>query len=387
MEVIHRMSVVLIWRSAGPYHLARAVAAAQALKPRNIRVVLVELSDQEATRDWIVDRSACGVEIRTLLKGKLDSRTPSMAPGMIQLLDELQPRCVAVAGYDRTEMRAAVRWAGSHRAVSILMSETKWDDNRRPWWKQMILRRWLRQIDAGLVSGGAAGEFLVAMGVGREKIFRHYGAVDNAYFTGGSDRLRALPRPAGIPAGDYFVASSRLIESRKNLRRLIEAHAIYRRGIPRAWPLVICGDGADRTMLEQHAQRQGDTDVIFAGFQQVDRLAAYYAFAGAFVHSAVNEAWGLVVNEAMACGLPVLVSRRCGCAYDLVHEGVNGWTFDPADPQAIAEQMRIVAALSPQQRQEMGQASRRIISRFGPEQFAQGLCDAMRHIKKSVTAR
>jgi glycosyltransferase involved in cell wall biosynthesis len=80
----------------------------------------------------------------------------------------------------------------------------------------------------------------------------------------------------------------------------------------------------------------------------------------------------LVVNEAMASGLPVLVSNRCGCAPDLVQEGVNGFTFDPYNVEQIAGLMLKVSAcdfpLS-----AFGDASRRIIADWGPERFAAGL--------------
>ena len=95
-------------------------------------------------------------------------------------------------------------------------------------------------------------------------------------------------------------------------------------------------------------------DVILAGFKQYDELPAYYGLASAFVHASTTEQWGLVVNEAMASGLPVLVSDRCGCAPDLVEDGVNGFTFDPYDVEALAGLMQRVAAMTDERRQAMG---------------------------------
>ena len=112
-------------------------------------------------------------------------------------------------------------------------------------------------------------------------------------------------------------------------------------------------------------------------FKQAQQLVDYYAHALGFIHSATNEAWGLVVNEAMACGLPVLVSRRCGCAWDLVKEGINGFTFDPHQVDEMARRMREVADLTPTARDQMGRASREVIAHFGPEAFADGLLAAM----------
>ncbi|MDX1548697.1 MAG: glycosyltransferase, partial [Rhodothermales bacterium] len=101
-------------------------------------------------------------------------------------------------------------------------------------------------------------------------------------------------------------------------------------------------------------------------------LPVYYGRAGGFVHPAHNDQWGLVVNEAMAAGLPVLVSTRAGCAQDLVHDGENGFRFDPADPAALARLLARLAAPETD-RAAMGRRSREIIARWSPERFAEGL--------------
>jgi glycosyltransferase involved in cell wall biosynthesis len=207
----------------------------------------------------------------------------------------------------------------------------------------------------------------------RERIFRQYGAVDNAYFR---EHVAALRRQRKR-GRDYFLACSRLIESRKNIARLLRAYAGYRAASTAAWDLVICGDGCDRGAYEELVARERMQGVEFAGFQQVDGLSAYLAGASCFVHAAVNEAWGLVVNEALASGLPVLVSRRCGCAQDLVHEGVNGFTFDPYDVDSLSALLQQMSQLPVPQRDAMGTASSQIVSRFGCEQFAAGLAEAM----------
>jgi 1,2-diacylglycerol 3-alpha-glucosyltransferase len=79
--------------------------------------------------------------------------------------------------------------------------------------------------------------------------------------------------------------------------------------------------------------------VLLPGFKQYSELPVYYGLASAFVHASTSEPWGLVVNEAMASGLPVLVSNQCGCAPDLVREDRNGFTFDPCSVQQLTELM------------------------------------------------
>jgi glycosyltransferase involved in cell wall biosynthesis len=115
--------------------------------------------------------------------------------------------------------------------------------------------------------------------------------------------------------------------------------------------------------------------VLLPGFKQYPDLRAYYGLASAFVHASTTEPWGLVVNEAMASGLPVLVSNRCGCAPDLVRDGVNGFTFDPGNVEQLAHLMLKVSTLN-YQLSTFSVASRRIVASWGADRFASGLHQA-----------
>jgi glycosyltransferase involved in cell wall biosynthesis len=106
-----------------------------------------------------------------------------------------------------------------------------------------------------------------------------------------------------------------------------------------------------------------------------------------FILPSTCEPWGLVVNEAMACGLPVLLSNRCGCGPELVREGGNGFTFDPYDTGAIAERMRRVASLPGRRRQEMGAESRRMIARYTPPVWAENLAQCLRAVMQGCPRR
>ena len=114
-------------------------------------------------------------------------------------------------------------------------------------------------------------------------------------------------------------------------------------------------------------------------FLSQEEVCAYYALAEALVlPSTYGETWGNVVNEAMACALPVVVSNQCGCSSTLVREGENGWTFDPADRGRLAEIMRLLAQSSDAQRASMGAASRRVIADWPLERFVDGILAAVR---------
>jgi glycosyltransferase involved in cell wall biosynthesis len=112
------------------------------------------------------------------------------------------------------------------------------------------------------------------------------------------------------------------------------------------------------------------------GFKPYDELPAYYALANAFVHASMSEQWGLVVNEAIASGLPVIVSNRCGCAPELMNG--NGSTFDPTNEHELTARLLEMASLSDDELQQLGDNSYRIAANFGPDRFGEGLERAAR---------
>ncbi len=271
-----------------------------------------------------------------------------------------------------------MQWCAQRGIGTVCISEsTAWDEPSAAW-KQVLKRRLVRHFSAALVGGEHHVANLTQLGFDPERIFFGYDAVDNDYFSTSTDAVRTnadeTRRRLQLPS-NFFLASARFVE-KKNLARLIDAFAQYRaRG--GTWSLVLLGDGPLRPALEQQRDALGlGAHVLLPGFRQYDELPAYYALAGAFIHPSTVEPWGLVVNEAAASGLPLLVSNRCGCAPELVRDGVNGFTFDPTDVRALAQLMEKIAAPD-FPRAAFAAASREIVAPWGPERFAQGLAQAV----------
>jgi len=211
----------------------------------------------------------------------------------------------------------------------------------------------------------------------RERIALGYDVVDNDYFTRGADAIRTDPtarQRLGLPE-NYFLASARFVP-KKNLLGLVDAFALYRKRGGN-WNLVIVGDGLLRPELESRVDHFGIHEFVhLAGFRQYDELPAYYGLASAFVLPSTIEQWGLVVNEAMAAGLPVIVSDVCGCAPDLVVDGETGFVVPPI-ADSIAEAL-VKLAGDPDRALEMGRRGRERIGAWGLDRFAGGLWHAAR---------
>jgi glycosyltransferase involved in cell wall biosynthesis len=208
--------------------------------------------------------------------------------------------------------------------------------------------RWfLQRIDGHLYVGTANREYLRHYGVDDTQLFFVPHAVDNGFFarrareareTGAASRLRGTI--GAEPNSNVFILVGKLVDGKRPadfVRALAVARAqgIDARGI-------IIGSGPLAIELESLARRL-DIPVFFAGFRNQTELPSFLAAADALVLPSASETWGLVVNEAMACGLPAIVSSAVGCATDLVEEDRTGYTFDVGDVDAIARAMGAVA--------------------------------------------
>jgi glycosyltransferase involved in cell wall biosynthesis len=372
--------VAVVFQHIGPYHHARLNAAA-----RFLRVVGVEWSGHDSFGWGQSGEASAYRKVSLFDHAQRGSHANSvLASRMAAALKEIRPDVVAVNGWGDFASVLTLRCCHLQNVPIVLMSESSTGDERRTWIKESIKTRIVGLCSAALVGGQSHVAYLAALGLSPDRISTGYDVVDNAHFARGADAARADPEPqrqsAGLPR-NYFLASSRFIP-KKNLLFLVRAYARYHashRGAGaggEAWKLVILGDGPLRPAIDALARDLNVADaVVMPGFRKYEELPGYYGLASAFVHASTTEQWGLVVNEAMASGLPVIVSKQCGCAGDLVRHGENGFQFDPRDEAGLAAYMTQIAR-DPACLARMGQRSRELIGDWGPNRFGLGLRDA-----------
>jgi glycosyltransferase involved in cell wall biosynthesis len=371
-----RLRLAVMFSMLGPYHVARLNALAAVCD-----VVGIEGATSSETYAWDKhvghDRFTrvtlfTDEPIARKSRREIDNRVKSVLNGH-------RPGVVAVPGWAQSWGFSMLDWAQSNGVPAIVMSDSTAVDFKREWWREQIKRQLIKQFASGLVAGTPHVEYLEQLGMPRALISPGYDVVDNDYFARGArsarERQTILRQQLGLPAR-YILASSRFV-SHKNLARLIEAYARYRASTPgEAMGLVVLGDGPERSELEGLIAARGlSGSVHLPGFKQYDALPAYYGCASLFVHVSLVEPWGLVVNEAMASGLPVVVSNRCGCARDLVDDEKNGYVVDPMDIDSICRAV-VSATSSEQNLQTMGRHSEAIIARWGLAAFVKGMSTA-----------
>lgn len=386
------MHVVVIFYNIGGYHAARLRAAWAACQSKGWSLTAVQVTDNAKEHPWGDVEREIIFPLKTLLPFATTSPSIDRSPRstvaaslLCSYLDTLQPDVLVLPGWGLPVSRAALSWCQRHRVPAILMSESKWDDEKRQWWKEQ-LKFWLyvSKYDAALVGGKLHRDYLIQLGFPPERIFLGYDAVDNDYFAqraeiARQDAVAARHRQVGIPSRPYFIAVTRFIK-RKNVSRLVEAFAAYRQkvGDEQAWNLVLCGSGAEEPAIDKLILENKLKDCVhLPGFITYQSIGDWYGLANAFVHPALQEQWGLVVNEACAAGLPILCSRTVGACHELVQDGKNGLLFDPESVPDMTRALLTMHQLDLDARLRMGQLSKSIVANYGAQNFAEGFINAV----------
>ena len=363
------------WPRFGPYHVARLNALYDLGASEQVEVIGLETAGEDRLYGWERITSETSFRRVQVFSNRVFEEIPpvEMQRGISNALDELQPDAVIINSYSFPDARGCLKWCRTNRRVAVCATDTKQDAAPRTKWRESIKSILINQFDALLVAGTPHREYFRKLGFPSEYIYLGYDVVDNEHFRTSAEDARTSPdRHRDLPGlrepDPYFLSCGRYIPQ-KNLDMLIRAYAMYRSEAEHPWRLVLVGDGPLRRELEELIAFLGVDGVSLTGFRQFQDLPAYYGLAGAYVHPACNDQWGLVVNEAMASGLTVLVSLATGCVHDLVIDGTNGFTFAHDDTDKLAH---LLERLSSDELDcaEMGRASQKIIADWSLDVFA-----------------
>lgn len=364
------MNLAILWQRFGPYHLARLEGAARHFP----EVVGIEVAGRDHYA-WEMSGKCPPLARRTLFPDRnYESLKSSEIRTALSLeLSRINPDAVAINGWAVPEAIAALRWCRRNKRRAIVMSETFLPSGNPL--KEWVKRRRVAQFDAALVGGRWHAGYLVELGFPGERIRTGYDVVDNKHFTRGAEVARQKKdrwrRELGLPE-HYFFANTRFL-ARKNIDGLLRAYASLGDGAG-DWQLVISGSGEMEWAWKDLARDLGlENQVHWPGFVQYNQLPIYYGLAGCFVHPAHAEAWGLVINEAGAAGLPVIAGDRVGATCELVQSGVTGSVIDSSRVETLREAMAFIAALGDRERVEMGRSARKAVERYSPSHFGRML--------------
>jgi glycosyltransferase involved in cell wall biosynthesis len=259
----------------------------------------------------------------------------------------------------------------------LWVESTSRDERSGSWPYEKLKRLMVRNCSAFLVPGTASFEYVRALGAPADRIFTVPNAVDDDHYhkeflrlVGAKERIKS---ERGYPA-TIFLFSGRFIR-RKGIQHLLAAFRKLQREKGDVG-LVLLGDGRERRQSEDYCKSHGIKNVFFEGFINQEDLPKYYTAGDIFVLPSLTDQWGLVINEAMTFGLPIISTDVVGAAHDLVKHGVNGLVVKPGNSIELYRAMKQLLD-HPQLRRKMGKESLNIIRDYTPEAWAENFVFAI----------
>ncbi len=303
-----------------------------------------------------------------------------LTPGVVGALMDVNPAVVVVSGWSTFAAQAAMAWCGVTNVPYVLVVESH-DEGPRAGWRRTVkgtvVPPVVQRASGVLVTGTLARDSMISRGAPPERVHLFANTVDVDDFGRRADELAGrrpdLRAELGAKQDDVVVLSVARLAPEKGLGTLLAGVAAA--GDAKLL-LVIAGEGPERAWLEDAAAEQG-VRLVLTGDVDWKRIVELYVAADVFALVSEREPWAVVVNEAAACGLPLVLSDRVGAAHDLLHDGENGMLVPAGDVDAAAEAFRTLAA-DPELRRAQGARSRELARDWGYGPSVEGFLEAVR---------
>lgn len=357
----------------------------------------------EFDRSWQIDAGDLEVEavrsIRFLRRFAVGSRgqrsceqnvTTYIPIGLIGSLRRFRPDVVVSAELGmRTLIALAYCWLHriplviwSYHSLASAAATPGMQPGNSGVWEELAhrLRRWMLSNASAVVGmGRQARTVLNELGVEDERIFDAPNAHDNVGFAAAlAVAPKACLRDELAERGcreQIALVVGRLIPA-KGIVPLLDVWDRLPPPVRAKWSLLFVGDGPLARDLERASETHERGEILRDPAVQPAELIDYYRAAKMLVFPSLGDPWGLVVNEALACGLPVMCSRHAGCADDIVVPGHNGWIIDPNDPEQMLE--TLLEAMAHPDIDSFHQRAKQTAARFSSQAMADGIVAAVR---------
>ena len=371
-----RRRVVVVTEIIAPYRIPVFNALAER---QEVDLHVIFLSETDTSmRQWRVysDEIRFSNEVLPSWRGRFGKYNVLVNHRVADALRRARPEVIVCGGYNYLASWQAQRWARQNRVRFLLWCESTASDRRGEHvLVESLKESFLRGCDGFVVPGRSALEYVRSLGAPSERVFVAPNAVDTNLFASGEKTVRGqaeqVRQELGLPAR-YFLFVGRLVEA-KGVFDLLEGYSLLRPELRSEVGLVFAGDGPRRAQLEALAREIYPGAVHFPGFVHREELANYYGLAECLVLPTHSDTWGMVVNEAMACGLPVICTDVAGCAADLVKS--NGRVVAAGNAAQLAGAMEEIAG-DAGLRSSMSRKSAEMIQSYSPELCAAGIAEA-----------
>ncbi len=382
MMRVRKPTILFQWISHGPYHLDR-LEAVHAARITDLDIVGAAITSSD---EYSWERTSSEhVKIYDLFVDQKFQETGTWQR-LVRRLSDLRNYNIKYAflcNYNLIDTLAVAVVLRLLGAKVYLMMPVKFDDKKRWLWRELLKSFFLLPYHGGLVSGRRSRDYFEFLGMRSDRLFEGYDTVSVA-------RIRALaqaqPAPEGTPfALRHFTVVARHVP-KKNLHLAIDAYARYRQAAGAdARALHLCGSGELEESLRADVARRGLTGVEFRGWLGAEAVAKVLATSLTLILPSVEEQWGLVVNEALAMGVPILCSDNVGARDSLVRTAVNGYVFESDNGEGLAHLMTRMATDEHEWRR-MAEAAGEFSNKGDTCQFVSGVAKVLGHGKSALGA-
>jgi glycosyltransferase involved in cell wall biosynthesis len=371
--------LVLITEIIAPYRIPVFNALAQC---EDVDLHVVFLSENDPSlRQWHVYKNEIRFsnEVLPVFRRRLGKYNLVLNSRVFSSLRHANPDAVVCGGYNYLASWQAALWARRNHVPLILWSESTAQDMRSLHAPVEFMKKRFRGLCSAFVAAGKASrDYLIALGAPDQRVFVAPNAVDNLFYS-------SLARKARDLTGDvrtrydlplrYFLCAGRLV-TEKGVFDLLAAYAKLDENTRSQIGLVFAGDGPVRDELSKRAAEIRTGSIKICGWIHREQIPELYALAEGLIFPTHSDTWGLVVNEAMACGLPIIASDVAGCVPDLVEDSGNGFIVPAGNIESLACAMQALSA-HPEMRSRMSARSGEIVEAYSPEAWASGLAKAV----------
>lgn len=346
-------------------------------------------TDMEKSRTWTPDSTLPNVQIQRSVSWNYQWRHPNGFREILQahfpydtipiLLKERPEVVISSELGARTAQALVYRFLCPATRLIIKATLSEVSEQGRGLLRKLLRCALLRHADAVLVNGESGARYIRRFGVPPERLFVVPSTTEMTAFA-----AVPLKRPAEATYRLLYVGQ--LVE-RKGLVTFFEVlHKWGQQNATRKVDLWVVGSGPLKSCLEGYVLPQNIT-VKFWGAVAYSELPGIYAQCGLLVFPTLADEWGMVVNEAMAAGLPVLGSVYSQAVEELVIGGVSGWIFRPDDLDDMYSSLNEALITSENRLIEMQSAARNRIRELTPESAATRVLDAVRYVCASIPSR
>lgn len=342
-------------------------------------------SETVREREWKVNKAAIKFNYKVLpsvsFRRKKDYFPCFFSPTLFYTLIQNSPEVIIIGGYHHPSSLLAIIYAKLFRKRVILWCESnKYEQRSYHPLKEAYKRWYVKNCNAYIAPGKASCEYLVSLGAENRIIYIAPNAVDNDYFNQACSKYRqnkeALKKSRNYP-DKIILYVGRLID-KKGIFDLLKAFQIIS-DKQSDIGLLLVGSGEKEKHYKDFCKNNQIKNIFFTGFLQQEELPLYYGLSDVFVLPTHSDPWGLVLNEAMACGLPVISSDAAGGAQDLIIHRENGYIFKMGDINKLVGCLKDILG-DEQKRTKMGDYSLGIIKGYSPLRCAQGFIQAIKEI-------